>query len=108
MKKLSLTQKNDNLNGPISSFNVIVSLMSRNRHGKDRLSLTLMDFQLCGAGDVRGAGGVGDPAGVLAAVLGRAGRQLEGEVVLLRHDLRNNFIFGRIGVRIQNKVGLFS
>ena len=51
-----------------------------------------MDFQLCGAGDI-GAGGVGDPAGVLAAVLGRACRQLEGEVVLLRHDLRGKCIF---------------
>ena len=52
------------------------------------MTLTLMDFELRGAGDVGGAGCVGDPAGVLAAVLGRAGRQLEGEVVLLRHDLR--------------------
>ena len=67
-----------------------------------------MDFELCGAGDVGGSGGVGHPAGVLAAVLGRACWKLEGEVVLLRHDLRNNFIFGRIEVRIQNKVGRFS
>ena len=62
-----------------------------------------MDFELCGAGDVGGSGGVGDPAGVLAAVLGRACRQLEGEVVLLRHDLRSNsFLVG------SSNGGLFS